>query len=332
MRQLEIITSADERRERLGHLEGVIRRGMQTFIEVGAALEEIRSRRLYEPDYDGFESYCQAEFGWTRRYADRNIRAARTAATLRPFGLDFENEAQAREMSRLAEDAEAAGRVWRKVGEANGGKHPSTALREAIDRELGLVPKPENLSAEEAEAVLSGYADVRQAVSESTKERHVHFSSESPEWYTPRHVLGRVVEALGAIDLDPCSEAERHVPTSEHFTRIEDGLSREWCGRVFVNPPYGRETVKWIQKLKEEYEAGRVSAAVVLVAARTDTAWFALLREFPRCFLRGRLSFSEHENSAAFPSVAIYLGDNMAAFVRAFGDMGDVYELAREDG
>ncbi len=63
MQQLEIITSADERRERLGHLEGVIRRGMQTFIEVGAALEEIRSRRLYEPDYDSFESYCQAVFG-----------------------------------------------------------------------------------------------------------------------------------------------------------------------------------------------------------------------------------------------------------------------------
>ncbi len=232
-------------------------------------------------------------------------------------------------MSRLAEDTEAAGRVWREVGEANGGKHPSTVLREAIDRELGLVPKPESLSAEEAEAVLEGYADVRQAVSESTKERYVHFSSESPEWYTPRHVLGRVVEALGAIDLDPCSEAERHVPASEHFTQIEDGLSREWRGRVFVNPPYGRETVKWIQKLKEEYEAGRVSAAVVLVAARTDTAWFALLREFPRCFLRGRLTFSEHENSAAFPSVAIYLGDNMVAFVRAFGDMGDVYELAQ---
>ncbi len=101
---------------------------------------------------------------------------------------------------------------------------------------------------------------------------------------------------------------------------------------MFVNPAYGRETIKWIQKLKEEYESGRVSAAVVLVAARTDTAWFAVLREFPRCFLRGRLTFSEHENSPAFPSAAIYLGEDMSPFVRAFGDMGDVYELAREDG
>ncbi len=331
--QLEIITKTDaERRERLRHLEGVIRRGMQTFIEVGAALEEIRSKKLYVPDYDGFEDYCQAEFGWTRRYADRNIRAARTAATLRPFGLDFENEAQAREMSRLAEDTEAAGRVWREVGEANGGKHPSTVLREAIDRELGLVPKPESLSAEEAEAVLEGYADVRQAVSESTKERYVHFSSESPEWYTPRHVLGKVVEALGAIDLDPCADPEHHVPSLDHFTKEDDGLSREWRGRVYMNPPYGSEIGAWVRKLLAEYRKGHVTAAVAFVPARTDTTWFYLLREQPRCFVRGRLTFSEHENAAPFPSAAFYLGPDPRGFVRAFGSLGDVYELTRADG
>lgn len=137
MQQLEIISTAPyARRERLQQLEGVIGRGLKIFVEVGAALEEIRSRRLYEPAYDRFEDYCQLEFGWTRCYADGSIRAARTVATLRPFGLGLEYEAQAREMARLAEQPEAALRVWREVGE-NDGKHPSTALREMTERGRG---------------------------------------------------------------------------------------------------------------------------------------------------------------------------------------------------
>jgi phage N-6-adenine-methyltransferase len=243
-------------------------------------------------------------------------------------------------MTRLAEDFEVAERVWARVGSENSGKHPSMALREAVDRELGLVPKPESLSAEEAVAVLAlteGGANLFEAYERLKRDRGrppsgVHFSSESPEWYTPAHILERTAAALGGIDLDPCADPERHVPSLDHFTKEDDGLSREWRGRVYMNPPYGSEIGAWVRKLLAEYRKGHVTAAVALVPARTDTTWFYLLREQPRCFVRGRLTFSEHENAAPFPSAAFYLGPDPRGFVRAFGSLGDVYELTRADG
>ncbi|MFQ9555799.1 MAG: DNA N-6-adenine-methyltransferase [Oscillospiraceae bacterium] len=52
-----------------------------------------------------------------------------------------------------------------------------------------------------------------------------------------------------------------------------DGLSQSWDrgGAVFCNPPYGREIGKWVQKAFEE---ARGYPIVLLIPARTDTAYF----------------------------------------------------------
>ena len=50
---------------KLRDLEGIIERGMQTFVEVGAALRLIREGRLYRTDFGTFEDYCQERWGWT---------------------------------------------------------------------------------------------------------------------------------------------------------------------------------------------------------------------------------------------------------------------------
>lgn len=157
----------------------------------------------------------------------------------------------------------------------------------------------------------------------------VHYSSETPEWYTPSHIIARVIKTLGAIDLDPCSNSHEspNVPALSYYTKEDNGLAREWRGRIYMNPPYGREIVEWVRHLVREWVAGRVTEAVALVPARTDTEWHGELRQFPRCFVRGRLKFSNHESAAPFPSMAVYLGDNLLAFVEAFGDIGDIYEL-----
>jgi phage N-6-adenine-methyltransferase len=155
----------------------------------------------------------------------------------------------------------------------------------------------------------------------------VHFSSASDDWLTPPHIIERVLQVLGQIDLDPCADDDHdpNVPATRHFTIADDGLTQEWSGQVFLNPPYGRAIGDWVAKLVEEYTAGRVPQAIALLPARTDTAWFRLLRDFPLCFLYGRLNFSGHENGAPFPSVIVGLGCPLAAFLSAFGDVGDVY-------
>lgn len=155
----------------------------------------------------------------------------------------------------------------------------------------------------------------------------VHFSSDTVEWYTPAHIIARVVQILGTIDLDPCSNSHEapNVPATHHYTKEDDGLAQLWHGRVYMNSPYGRELADWVAHLLREWQAGRVTEAIALVTARTDTQWFRTLREFPRCYLWGRLRFSEHDDAAPFPSMAVYLGQRLDAFLSAFSDIGDVY-------
>lgn len=158
----------------------------------------------------------------------------------------------------------------------------------------------------------------------------VLMSSASSEWYTPRCIIDAALEAMGGIDLDPCSNSKTDpvVPAKMHYTIEDNGLLLPWHGRVYMNPPYGREIGKWVKKLLDEYRVFNC-VAIALVPSRTDTAWF---REFkyrycPVCFVTGRLKFSGHKNSAPFPSAVFGLGIPLHIFYNAFCGIGDIYEL-----
>ena len=161
----------------------------------------------------------------------------------------------------------------------------------------------------------------------------VHFSSETPEHYTPDVILAAVVACMGGIDLDPCSNSHEtpNVPAAEHYTRADDGLAQTWRGGVFMNPPYGREIDPWIAKLVSEYEDGAVTEAIALVPARTDTQWWQRLRDYHICFVTGRLAFKGAGNneSAPFPSAVVYLGNDTDRFVNTFEGIGDVWHRTR---
>lgn len=157
----------------------------------------------------------------------------------------------------------------------------------------------------------------------------VHFSSASPEWYTPQHILEASKAVLYEIDCDPCSNSKKspNVPARVHYTKEDDGLSKVWYGSVFLNPPYGNEISDWVERLVCLYEQGDVTDAIALLPARTDTQWFHLLcsQRPVLCFVKGRLKFSAHENSAPFPSVVAYFGDNSARFHQFFAPIGLVF-------
>ena len=68
------------------------------------------------------------------------------------------------------------------------------------------------------------------------------------DWVTPRHIL----DALGSFDLDPCCPADMPWRTAEHMVHVpDDGLVTEWHGRVWVNPPYGAEQDRWLDRLMQ---------------------------------------------------------------------------------
>lgn len=151
-------------------------------------------------------------------------------------------------------------------------------------------------------------------------------SSAKGEWNTPPEIVERVEQVLGTIDLDPCSnDGKPNVPAIKVYRKKDDGLSRSWTGRVYMNPPYGRGIDEWVQKLDAEFIAGNVTEAIALVPARTDTDWFEEFRDYGICLLHGRLKFGDAENSAPFPSALVYLGDNLAGFAKVFEDLGDTF-------
>jgi len=157
----------------------------------------------------------------------------------------------------------------------------------------------------------------------------VLYKSESNEWYTPKEIIDRVLLLFGEIDLDPCSNDKENpnIPALNHYTQQDNGLSYSWSGKIYMNPPYGREISDWVNYLIKEYKLGNTKEAIALVPSRTDTMWFRKLREYPRCFIWGRLSFSDNDNAAPFPSMAVYLGQRINEFKNIFMDIGDVYRL-----
>ena len=160
-----------------------------------------------------------------------------------------------------------------------------------------------------------------------THKMAVHFSSRTAEHYTPESIIVSTLACLGEIDLDPCSDGgdPPNIPAHMHYAATDDGLAHPWNGRIYMNPPYGREIGDWVEKLCSEHEAGRVTEAIALLPSRTDTQWWRRLRAYPVCFVQGRLTFVHSEDPAPFPSAVFYLGADVAKFCRAFDHLGDTY-------
>lgn len=160
---------------------------------------------------------------------------------------------------------------------------------------------------------------------------HVSANSGENEWYTPVQLIEAAREVMGGIDLDPasCETAQANVKARRFYTIDDDGLSKKWTGRVWLNPPYSKDLIALFAG-KVVSECRRFEQAVVLVNNATDTAWFHELAGVASaiCFLRGRVRFLDRTGKPANTPVqgqaVIYLGENIKAFNRVFGALGFV--------
>lgn len=138
---------------------------------------------------------------------------------------------------------------------------------------------------------------------------HQSASMMTDTWLTPPSIL----HALGEFDLDPCTPPLMPWLTAKkRYTEQENGLIMPWFGRVWLNPPYGKEASKWLFKLRNH------GNGIALVFARTETKMF-FDHVWPFAdsifFFEGRLFFCDTKgvpakaNSGA-PSVLIAYGEN----------------------
>ena len=130
----------------------------------------------------------------------------------------------------------------------------------------------------------------------------VHFSSQTDEWATPQWLFDELNKEFG-FTLDVCALPD-NAKCEKYYTPDVDGVKQSWADNTcWMNPPYGREISKWVQKA---YEESKQSTVVCLLPARTDTRWwheYCMKGEIR--FLRGRLKFGQAKNSAPFPSAVV---------------------------
>src|SRR5699024_1774366 len=142
---------------------------------------------------------------------------------------------------------------------------------------------------------------------------HQSGRAQTTTWLTPPHIL----DALGHFDLDPCAHPD-WTTADTHICLPDDGLTAEWSGDIWLNPPYGAETWAWLDRRAEH---GR---GIALIFARTETAGF--VEQVGRTahavlFLHGRLHFYDGSGIRApadsgAPSALIAYGEDMAERLR----------------
>lgn len=142
----------------------------------------------------------------------------------------------------------------------------------------------------------------------STSDLKTLFSSKSDNYWTPKEFFKQVNITYGPFDIDVAASDDNHL-CDIYFTKESDGLSQDWNGVVWCNPPYGREIKKWLVKAITEIDKGNCKRAVFLIPARTDTKWMhdlVWVYASEIIFIEGRQKFDNNSPyTAPFPSMLV---------------------------
>jgi hypothetical protein len=167
--------------------------------------------------------------------------------------------------------------------------------------------------------------DRRKRIKEAAFRGHLRTSA-SHEWHTEVPIVDAARRVLGGIDLDPasCAEAQETVRAAHFFTKEEDGLTRPWAGRVFMNPPYGRVAPLFARKFVSHFPHDVPQAILVLANHHLSTKWFGCLSalEPVTCLVSGRVPFGGSASQPTHGSVILGFGVDVALFREVFSHRG----------
>lgn len=163
-------------------------------------------------------------------------------------------------------------------------------------------------------------------------------NSHVKNWNTPPKIVLAVKNFFGRIDLDPCSNEHSMVGAHISFGPPH-GLTQDWFGRVFCNPPYGRNPedktslLNWVNKAAETYFR-RKNEIIMLIPVATNTRHFYRIFDSAECicFLKdSRLKFwiegREDKKGVPMACCLVYFGNNREKFAQNFKELGRVVFL-----
>ena len=150
---------------------------------------------------------------------------------------------------------------------------------------------------------------------ENSNERTAAYmpQAKTAEWGTPQKLFDSLNEEFG-FTIDVAASDTNH-KCERYYTEADDGLSKSWRGEtVYCNPPYGRPIKDWVRKAS----SSGAEKVVMLLPARTDTAWFHdyVYGKAGIRFIRGRLHYNDDKDAAPFPSmIVIFDGNNRGEYI-----------------
>ena len=299
---MEVIT-LDARAERIRKLQADVQRGI---IEIGQEL--IAAKK--EIGHGGWGDWLKKEFDWTDRTARNFMAVAERFGNRKTFSDLKPSTLQA--MLRL----------------------PSGDEEDFIKAQADAGKPIENQSAREVQSAVKEFKQTKEAI---VSEPPMQIAENKPlitnctgnnEWYTPAEYIEAARRVMGGIDLDPasCAIANEVIRAEKFFSLEEDGLKKDWSGRIWLNPPYSRELIgKFVDKLL----ASDFEAAIVLTDAATETSWFSKLAQKAAviCFATRRIKFLRPDGSPGNGnptrgSAFFYFGIEAEKFCELFQQFG----------
>jgi len=191
------------------------------------------------------------------------------------------------------------------------------------------------------EKVRTGETSINRAYQEEKRKKdsvkkevaHVANNSGENEWYTPVEYIDAARRVLRGIDCDPASskQANETVNAETYYTKEDDGLTKEWHGRVWMNPPYSQPLIsQFAEAIASKYQSGEIEEAIVLVNNATETVWFQTMATHCSaiCFPRGRIRFIDKNGKPSGAPLqgqaVLYMGNNRYRFEEKFKEFGMV--------
>lgn len=146
------------------------------------------------------------------------------------------------------------------------------------------------------------------------------------EWYTPKEII----DMLGPFDTDPCAPVHPLWQTARiMYNKNDDGLKKEWFGRVWLNPPYSRPLIeKFIEKMAEH------GNGIALLYNRCDSRMFhevIFKKATAMKFLKHRIRFFRPDGSRGrnpgCGSILVAFGEYNAGVIKDCGLEGKYVRL-----
>jgi len=289
------------------------------------------------------------------QFGRRNLPAyerARLALRLKPVIAERAKESYSANVGRPSADKLLQNSVaikvdtQKEIAKAAGVSHDTIAKVEAIEREAPApvidASRRGDISVNMAHAVtkmdepeiseiterIEHGEKPKEVISEIKKRPHVANNSGNNEWYTPSEYIEAAREVMGSIDLDPasCELANEVVKATKIYTAEDDGLSQNWRGNIWLNPPYASDLIgRFADKTAQSKD--NINQAIVLVNNATETQWFNTLIGVASAvvFPKSRVRFYMPDGSTGAPlqgQAVIYIGDNAQRFVSVFKRFG----------